>query len=153
MQQAYDAAADVGAEPADSGASQSGEPAGSGAPAADLPIAHPYDGDPPQAMAKAAEIAYGVGGAAEPRPGADEGEVVGYIPVYHNDKFGMYMEERQDLAGMDIRVKKYRGCQGSGSASRHLVCFRKLFKSLTCMFLMETKFDFGILLLAYCEQV
>ena len=141
--------------PADSGASpyQAGEPAGSGAPAADLPIAQKYLGDPPQAMAKAAEIAYGVGEAAKPRPGAVEGEVIGYIPVKKSDYYGYYMEERLDLAGLDIRVKKYRGCQGSGSASRHLVCFRKLFKGLKCMLSMETKLDFGILLLAYCEHV
>jgi hypothetical protein len=149
LQQAYD----VGAEPADSGASQSGEPAGSGAPAADLPIAQKYLGDPPQAMAKAAEIAYGVGEAAKPRPGAVEGEVIGYIPVKKSDYYGYYMEERLDLAGLDIRVKKYRGCQGSGSASRHLVCFRKLFKGLKCMFSMETKLGFGILLVAYCEHM
>ena len=34
-------------------------------------------------------------------------------------KLGYFMDERGALGGIDVRVKKTRGCQGSGSAARH----------------------------------
>jgi len=83
-----------------------------------LPIGRRYDGAPPQIMAKAREITYGApsGPAAS---GADDAMVVGYMPVRYSEKYGYWMDERAGLGNLDVRVKKYRGGQGSGSAARH----------------------------------
>ena len=49
----------------------------------------------------------------------DEAEVVGYMPIRHSAKFGYFLDERGGLGDIDVRVKKTRGCQGSGSAARY----------------------------------
>ena len=44
---------------------------------------------------------------------------MGYMPIRYNNHFGLYMDERGELGGLDVRVLKRRGKQGSGSAFRH----------------------------------
>ena len=93
-------------------------PAGSGGR-----VAWRYPGNPPQEARAAKTLLYApleaITAAAGP---IDESEVVGYMPIRFADKFGYYIDERGGLNGvngpLDLRVKKSRGCQGSGSAER-----------------------------------
>ena len=100
-------AANSGPSLANSGPS----PAGSGGA---LPVAWRYAGTPPQEARAAQEVAYG---ARPPRP--DEAQVVAYLPIRYSPKFGHFVDDRGGFDDVDLRVKKYRGCQGSGSKQRH----------------------------------
>ena len=106
--------------PAGSGHDPSGPaapavPAGSGDA---LPVAWRYGGTPPQEAKAAKEVVYGAPAEVQALP-VDEAEVVGYMPIRRSDKFGYFIDERGGLGDLDVRVKKARGCQGSGSAARH----------------------------------
>ena len=63
--------------------------------------------------------------AAWPSLGTEEGATCpsatrsSYMPIRHSAKFGFFVDERGGMGGIDVRVKKTRGCQGSGSAARH----------------------------------
>ena len=83
-----------------------------------LPVAWRYAGTPPQEAKAATEVVYGAPAAVQALP-VDEAEVVGYMPIRHSEKFGYFLDERGGLGGIDVRVKKTRGCQGSGSRQRH----------------------------------
>ena len=101
-----------GPSPADSGPS----PAVSGPSRPS--IVWRYPGMPPQEARAATEVVYGAPAHVLALPPCQT-PVVGYIPVYHSEKLGYYVDERGGMGSMDVRVKKVRGCQGSGSRARH----------------------------------
>ena len=53
-----------------------------------------------------------------PRDGTEK-QIVAYLPVYRDDQFGHHIDSHGMWNDVPVKLRKPRGCQGSGSAQRH----------------------------------